>query len=790
MNYIDFSCDWQFAYAKTEDWANQYGNYEYSSIDLPHDFKIDLERSASSFSGASEGFYPGGIGYYKKTFQVDKLMLNQRVLLYFDGVYRMSEVRLNRNLIITHKGGYTGFFADLTGHMREGENTILVKVNASLLPASRWYSGAGIYRKVTLYTGSLPCIEPWGTSIDTVREALSVENADIQVKTQIHNPEGLPCSIRYEVVDTNGNTIATNEVSGVTDDSGAILKIPDPTLWDVDSPHLYTLNSSIEIDGSRSPAVSTRFGIRTIEVSAEKGLLINGKRVLLKGGCVHHDNGLLGSASYATSEWRKVKKLKDNGFNAIRCAHNPPSTVFLDACDELGMFVIDEAFDCWREGKKLNDEHIFFETHWKEELQSMILRDRNHPSIIMWSTGNEIVERSGLSDGAAWSKRLADAVREMDPSRPTINSLCGFFEDQIIAEMEANSKSTSASGIEKDYWAIHSERFCEPLDVIGYNYLLDRYEKDHALYPERVISGTESFPLEAYDNWLAVEKYPYVIGDFVWTAWDYIGESGIGHSTFEGEARGLRPFPWHIAYCGDLDLCGRKRPQSHYRDFFWNERKEPYIAVQHPMHNGKEEKVSPWGWPDVLESWSFPGYEGKKVKVVVYAAGEQVVLSVNGKQVDSKPCGEATKYMQEFEVDYIPGEIKVTAYEQTEEIGSACLCTTDKPEKILLVPETDTISDDGIMFIDVMVADKNDKVVPFADKEIEITVEGGRLLAMGSGDPESSQIYTKPQGSVWRGHSMVVIQKDKIDNAVKIVASGKGLEDGIIITNMPEEKGI
>ncbi len=286
--------------------------------------------------------------------------------------------------------------------------------------------------------------------------------------------------------------------------------------------------------------------------------------------------------------------------------------------------------------------------------------------------------------------------------------------------------------------------------------------------------------MEAFENWAAVEKYPYVIGDFVWTAWDYLGESGIGHTSFEGEARGLKPFPWHVANCGDLDLCGRKRPQSHYRDFLWTSRKKPYIAVQHPMNYGKTENISPWGWPDLIESWSFPGYEGKKVKVVVYASGDEAALLLNGKVLDKKPCGIATKYMQEFEVDYMPGELSVIAYENSKEVGRAFLRTADKPEKILLYPENDISNEDNIVFVDIQVADKNNELVPYANNEIEITVDGGRLLAMGSGQPDSSQNYTKPIGSVWRGRTMVVIQKDKAADIVKIKATGRNLEEGIL----------
>jgi len=389
------------------------------------------------------------------------------------------------------------------------------------------------------------------------------------------------------------------------------------------------------------------------------------------------------------------------------------------------------------------------------------------------------MERSGLSDGAAWSKKLADAVRELDKSRPVTNALCGFYEDVILVDIEANTRSTAGEG--KDYWANRSEKFCEPLDVVGYNYLLDRYEKDHELYPDRVIMGTESFPWKSFDYWDAVEKYPYVIGDFVWTAWDYFGESGLGHTSFEGEAGGLKEYPWHIANCGDFDICGRKRPQSHYRDFIWTDRKQPYIAVQHPMHFGKEEKVSAWGWPDVTESWSFPGYEGKKVKVSVYSAGDTVELLLNGRVLDRKPCGRAVKFIQEFEVEYQPGELMAVAYENNKEIGRASLATADKPENILLYPENDINNEDNIVYVEILVTDRNNRLVPYAENEISVTVEGGRLLGLGSGKPDGSQNYKQSKGPAWQGRIMAVIQRDSSSNTVTVRATGEGLKDGVLV---------
>ncbi|HZJ57128.1 MAG TPA: DUF4982 domain-containing protein [Clostridia bacterium] len=295
-----------------------------------------------------------------------------------------------------------------------------------------------------------------------------------------------------------------------------------------------------------------------------------------------------------------------------------------------------------------------------------------------------------------------------------------------------------------------------------------------------MISGTESFPIEAYENWEAVKKYPHVIGDFVWTAWDYLGESGIGHTSYEGEARGLKKFPWHVANCGDLDICGRKRPQSHYRDFLWNDRNKPYIGVWHPKDWGKEEKISPWGWPDVLESWSFPGYDGSKVKVVVYAAGDQVELYLNGELLDKKSCGAKTRYIQEFEIQYIPGKLEAVAYADGLEVSRASLCTVGRPQKIIFRSENHRDNEDNMAFIEVEIADEHNRLVPYAEDEIEINVRGGKLLAMGSGDPKAVQDYTEAIGSAWRGRAMLVVQRDDDSELVEIRAMGKGLDDGVM----------
>jgi beta-galactosidase len=766
----NISQSWQFHYAKSEDWAYLSSNSDQECIDLPHDFQIGLERNSDCIASASEGFYSGGIGYYEKDLTLDATQVSMTMLLAFDGVYRMSEVRVNGDLLKTHLGGYSPFYVDLTGRMKVGINHIHVKVNASLLPSSRWYHGAGIYRPVNLLYGPSVCLHP--VNFITTK-LLSESTAIITAKSRIINHGNENWQISYTVFNNDGHEVAYATQDGNGEFSETELHIQDPQPWSTNTPYLYTLQTTLDCQNSQDCAQST-FGVRTISVDSKQGLLINGQSVLLKGGCVHHDNGPLGAASYTAAELRKVQKLKENGYNSIRCSHNIPSSSFLDICDRLGMMVVDEAFDCWREGKKLNDEHLFFEDHWQQELQAMIERDYNHPSIIMWSTGNEISERSGKSDGANWSKRLAAFIRERDISRPITNALCGFFEDTAMLEMEVNSKTTAGEG--KDYWALKSEGFCEPLDVVGYNYLLDRYQKDRLLYPDRVILGTESFPLQALENWRAVEQYSHVIGDFVWTAWDYLGEAGIGHSLFDRKAEGLRAYPWHLAWCGDFDLCGRKRPQSHYRDFIWNDRNTPYIGVQHPKNHGKSESVSPWGWPELYEHWSFPGYEDHPVLVTVYAGGNEAVLFLNSSLIDRKPCGITTDYRQQFELPYQPGILEVVSYENGYEIGRTQLRAASQAVQIKLEHEV-VISDQGtLVYIDAVITDSAGILQPNGEYDITFTVEGGIVLATGSGNPESTSSYKSPENTSWQGRVMAIIMPLDEMELLVCTANAKTLE--------------
>lgn len=714
---------------------------------MPHDFRIRLDRDPSSPGTEDEAYYPGGFGRYERDLDLDPQTAAGRVLIAFDGAYRFAEVRVNRQLVCLHKGGYSPFTVDISDFVEAGRNTINVITNCAMLPASRWYTGAGIYREVRLLTGTPPCIAPHGVTI-TTRTAREDESR-IFIETRVLPDEAAAHAVRHTVCDAAGHTVATGP--------DGELAIAHARLWCAESPYLYTLTTDVLVDGVVNDTVKTPFGIRTIAVDATHGLTLNGRPVLLKGGCIHHDNGIVGAISLPAIEVRKVRLLKAAGFNAIRCSHNPPSTALLDACDALGLYVIDEAFDAWREGKRAFDEHLFFEDEWENEITAMISRDRNHPAVILWSTGNEIYERCGASDGAAWSRRLAETVRKLDPTRPVTNALCGFYEDAILADTEANLRSTTGAG--KDFWARKSEAYAEPLDVVGYNYLLDRYAKDARLFPSRVICGTESFPLQARENWEAVKTLPHVIGDFVWTAWDYLGESGIGHSDFGvNSGHQHRFFPWHVANCGDFDICGRKRPQSHFRDFVWTDRTTPYIGVQHPARHGQEEIISAWGWADITDAWTFPGHEGRPITVIVYSAGDTVCLSLNG-----APLAEAAveAFTATFEIAYQPGTLRVESFREKTSLGAAELRSHGEPARIEVGVEAP--ADDDIRFIDVTLRDADGVRATTATEAVTLDLTGAELLGFGGGDPASGDNYSTPIATPCNGRLLAVIRLTQPD---------------------------
>jgi beta-galactosidase len=732
-------------------------------LDLPHDWSIELDRSPDNVCGVAGGFFPMGRGWYRKTITPMADWHDNLVLIEFEGVYMNAEVWLNQHLLGRHPYGYTSFHYDLTPYLDwDGPNVLKIFVDNAHQINSRWYSGSGIYRPVWLIVTDPVHVAHWGVYVTT--PAITDQAALVRVQTRVENSTGdlQNVMLRSRVMDPDSGEIGFAESAGEIASNSQHeftqdIQVASPKLWSPDTPHLYRLETEVLVGGRVRDTETTTFGIRSLEFSPETGFSLNGEPVLLKGGCVHHDNGVLGAASYARSEERKVEIHKASGYNAIRCAHNPPASAFLDACDRLGMLVIDEAFDCWREGKNHGDYHVAFDDWWQRDLDSMLHRDRNHPSIIIWSIGNEVLERDGRGGGFEISRMLAEHVRSVDPTRPVTAAICGSWNGNT--------------------WESTDAAFAT-LDVGGYNYAWAQYRSDHQRLPNRIMMGTESFPLEAFDNWMSVVEEPYIIGDFVWTSLDYLGESGIGRVHFDGEnAPFLGGYPWHQANCGDLDLCGFKRPQSFYRDILWHDDPRIYIAVHTPIPEGKTPTVTRWGWPDVDSNWNWPGREGQHVKIDIYTNCEEIELFLNEVSQGVKSCTRDEKHIASFVVPYEPGVLRAIGYTNGQPVMISELKTTSAPTQIHLYPDREEIPVGGdLCYVTVAVSDADGFMHPSADNNIFFTIKGpGKILAVGSGNPTSTEPYVGNQRRVHRGRALVVVKSTHEPGKITLRAQADGL---------------
>ena len=543
-------------------------------------------------------------------------------------------------------------------------------------------------------------------------------------------------------------------------DAEQVFELKDPALWSINSPQLYQAITEVSFNGKIVDQQTTTFGIRSIEFSAEKGFLLNGEPIELKGGCMHHDNGPLGSATIDRAEERRVELMKKFGFNAIRTSHNPPSRQFLDACDRLGVLVIDEAFDQWQRPKNPEDYNLYFDKWHQRDLEAMVLRDRNHPSVIFWSIGNEINERVDPS-GLEIMKNLSAIVKKIDTSRPITEAICFFWDHPGYK------------------WETTVPAFAQ-LDVGGYNYKLDEYENDHKIAPERLMMGTESFPLQAFENWQMVEKHPYVIGDFVWTAMDYLGESGIGHSSVKKDTKDTfsMDWPWYNAYCGDIDICGFKKPQSYFRDVVWKV-SNLKMAVHSPIPSGMKELVSYWGWPNEQQSWNWAGSEGQKLQVNIYSNYPEVRLELNGKVIGTKTVSAETKLTAAFEVQYEAGELKAVALKDGKEIESKVLKTTGKPAKIRLTADRSELkaSRNDLSYVTVEVVDETGAIIPNANLPIQFKVEGaGELAAVENGNPADMKSFRSPQVTSFNGKCLVILRPTGTSGEIKLKAESENLQ--------------
>lgn len=779
-----FDSGWRFlrADAPGAD-APAFDDSKWRALDVPHDWSIEDLPPASeagenatrvgpfdpgmSQGGAYTGHMVGGTGWYRKRFKLDET--NKRVAVRFDGVYMNADVWLNGQHLGFHPYGYTSFEFDLTPHLKSAgqENVLAVRVRNEG-QNSRWYSGSGIYRHVWLKVTDPLHVPTWGVFVTTPE--VSKDKAIVQIASEIRNDTDaeLNVGVRMRVLNTKGEMVQTavgslrvgrNETGTVTQK----LDVRSPKLWSPDEPELYVAQVEIGTAGKILDKTMTRFGIRKIEVDAKNGFRINGQMIKLKGGCMHHDNGPLGAAAIDRADERRVELMKANGFNAIRTAHNPPSTAFLEACDRLGILVIDESFDCWHWSKKGQDYHQYFKDWAERDIASMVRRDRNHPSVVMWSIGNEIAEQFKDKDTA---KMLREAVLSHDPARPITQAICSDW-DEVMKN-----------------WDRLSDVAFTQLDVAGYNYMPDKYESDHKRNPKRVMYGSESYPKGIFDYWELVEKHPYIIGDFVWTSMDYFGESGIGHAVPGSEKdEFLRPWPWYTAWCGDIDVCGFKKPQSYYRDVVWR-RSQIEMMVHAPMPNGVWERVSNWGWPDEMQSWTWPGNEGKPMQVSVYSRCEKVRLELNGKVIGEKPVSAETKLAAKFDVPYEPGELRAIGLSGGKEVANTILRTVGAPAEIRLTADRTKIRADrnDLSFVTVEVVDRNGNRIPDAAIPVRFRITGaGELAANGSAAPNDPASFRAPLRKTHQGRCLVILRPKGAPGQITLHAEADDLKAAAIM---------
>jgi beta-galactosidase len=760
-----FNDNWKFYLGDTPGAScNDFIDKSWRDLDLPHDWSIEGKLDRKNPTGGAGGYFPAGIGWYRKKINVPSNWKGKHVSIYFEGVYMNSEVFINGISLGVHPYGFKSFSYDLTPYLNiNKENVLSVRVDNSQQINCRWYSGSGIYRNVWLIVTNPIHVANWGVGITTPE--VSSEKATVQIKTIIKNETELPQSIilKTQLSGENAKDAGSNQINielsaNSEKEINQTITVSKPLLWTPETPHLYQAQVRILKNNKLIDNTKTNFGLRSIKYTTENGFQLNGKTVKINGGCVHHDNGCLGAAAFNRAEERRVELLKAAGFNAIRTSHNPPSEEFLDACDRIGMLVIDEAFDGWKESKNKYDYSVYFNNWWQRDLESMVLRDRNHPSIIMWSIGNEIIERK-KPEAIETAKMLVNCIHKIDATRPVTSAMTTWDKE----------------------WEMFDPLFAAQ-DIGGYNYQLYRAPSDHERVPSRIIVQTESYPRDAFANWKMIQSHDYIIGDFVWTALDYLGESGIGRFYYPDETPGEHWegdfFPYHGAYCGDIDLTGWRKPISYYRNMLYNNSEKLYMAVREPNPINGKIKETIWSvWP-TWESWTWPGYVGKDIQVEVYSKYPKVRLYLNKKLIGEQATTEEQQFKATFTVPYTPGLLSAVGVSDNKEIETTILQTSGNASKIKLIPDRKKISADGqdLSFITVEVTDKDGLLQPNAQNQLHFSIDGpGLIIGVDNANLKDLDSYVGKTRNAWHGRALVVVRSTKKAGDIKLTVSSPGL---------------
>lgn len=673
-----------------DNWIYEPKGEKKESVVIPHDAMQYAKRSADALSGSGGAYYRGGIYEYERVFILPEEWKEKELFLQFEGVYCKAKVSVNGQKAGGCCYGYLPFFVNITPHLRVGENQIEVVADNSEQPNSRWYSGGGIYRPVWLWTGEKKHILPEGVKVETV--SYRERKIKVSVETNLTEKENVYGSwnAMIEICDGKKKITEGNITEFYQGKGSCYLTIPEGKLWSAEHPNLYECKVSLLREGAGADHAEVTFGIREITWD-NCGLYVNGKSVLLKGGCIHHDNGILGAASFAESEWRKVKLLKDTGFNAIRSAHNPANPALIEACDHYGVYLIDEMWDMWYNHKTKCDYASDFMAHYETDIKAAVQRDYNHPSVIMYSIGNEVSE-PGEEKGLTVARKMIDKFHVLDGTRPVTGGMNlmiiknaargkGVYDSENGGrENDSAEKKTSSMnstmfnlmtsvvgpGMNKAANGKGVDKVTDPvmdaLDISGYNYASGRYGLDGKRHPDRLIYGSETFPYTIYENWQMVKKYPYLVGDFMWTAIDYLGETGIGAWAYTEDGRGFsKPYPWKLADTGAIDIIGTPNGELFQAQAAWDMIEKPVITVRPVNHPKVKPAKAVWRGTNAMESWSFAGCEGNKAEVEVYTQDAWVEIYINGKKIGRKAVKNGKA---EFKTKYEPGVIHAIAYDK------------------------------------------------------------------------------------------------------------------------------
>lgn len=770
-NKILFDFNWKFAsgdYPGAE--KIEFDDSQWRLLDIPHDYSIEQPFDSVNPSGRGGGYAHSGIGWYRKHFVLPEDSKDKRIIILFNGVYRNSDVWINGRHLGFRPYGYSSFYYDISKYLGEPgkENILAVKVNTTGQPNSRWYSGAGIYRHVWLITSGKVHFEQWGVFARTLEA--NDKNATLQVTIELANEKEIheQCKVSSVLFNSKGRVIS-KEVSAIQIDAGDSatleqeLTINKPELWSLENPYLYTLQTTLQAGKEVHDIFQTRIGIRTFNFNADSGFFLNGKHIKLKGTNNHHDGGPLGAACMDHTFERQLRILKGVGSNALRMSHNPPASELLDCADSMGFVVIDEIFDEWLSGKMPFGYSEHFSSWSEMDVENWIRRDRNHPSVIAWSLGNEIPEQKSES-GADILKMLINTASEFDTTRP-FTAACN------------------------EIWAANENKFSTLLDIVGYNYQETTYAYDHEKYSDRIIYGSETviypyhpgdrFPLHSYDQWLTGQIEDWVAGEFLWTGFDYLGESGIGAGGTGYEPwRHWPSWPWRSADCGIVDICGFEKPAFWFRKALWSDEPLIYLAVQ-TESSATDREISPfWGWPKVSAHWNHDT-EGDTLMVHVYTNHPEVELLLNGNSLGTKKWDICKEAFLTWLIPYEEGKLEAVGTMPDGTSQAFSLVTAGEPSNIVLKADRKTLraNKQDLSYVMVQLLDENGNPVPFASNMIEFDVSGaGRLRAVGNGDQTNHSLFTGIRMEAYHGKCLAILQSDDKKGVIALKASGRGLK--------------